>query len=37
MQKTGAGDSYPGDEALAASDLERWVDQISQIAHLVLK
>jgi hypothetical protein len=23
MQKTGAGDSYPGDEALPASDLER--------------
>jgi hypothetical protein len=37
MQKPGAGDSYPGDAALPASDLERWVDQISQIAHLGLK
>jgi len=23
MQKTGAGDAYPGDEGLPASDLER--------------
>jgi len=37
MQKTGTGDSYPGDEALPASDLERSKDQISQIAHLGLK
>jgi hypothetical protein len=26
MQKTGAGDSYPGDAGLPASDLERWAN-----------
>jgi hypothetical protein len=35
MQKTGAGDSYPGDEALPASDLERWVEWNHGILQLV--
>jgi hypothetical protein len=35
MQKTGTGDSYPGDEALPASDLERWVEWNHGILQLV--
>jgi hypothetical protein len=30
IQKTGAGDSYPGDAALPASDLERSEDVFSR-------
>ena len=35
MQKPGAGDSYPGDEALHASDLERWMEWNHGILQLV--